>query len=78
MKTEMMLLIQTDGRPTLKLSEVAALLSIDPRTAQNKIYKRAMPFPMFKLGDSGDWVAHVSDVAKYIDDQRDAAMKAAA
>lgn len=73
MKTEMMLLIQTDGRPTLKLSEVAALLSIDPRTAQNKIYAHRMPFPMFKLGDSGDWVAHVSDVAKYIDDQREAA-----
>lgn len=73
MRTEMMLLIQTDGRPTLKLSEVAALLSIDPRTAQNKIYAHRMPFPMFKLGDSGDWVAHVSDVAKYIDDQREAA-----
>jgi hypothetical protein len=78
MKTEMMLLLQTDGRPTLKLSEVAALLSIDPRTAQNKIYSHRMPFPMFKLGDSGDWVAHVSDVAKYIDEQREAAMKAAA
>ena len=78
MKTEMMLLIQTDGRPTLNLSEVASMLSIDPRTAQNKIYGRRMPFPMFKLGDSGDWVAHVSDVAKYIDEQREAAMKAAA
>jgi hypothetical protein len=77
MRTEMMLLIQTDGRPTLKLSEVAALLSIDPRTAQNKIYAHRMPFPMFKLGDSGDWVAHVSDVAKYIDDQREAARVAA-
>lgn len=77
MRTEMMLLIQTDGRPTLKLCEVAALLSIDPRTAQNKIYAHRMPFPMFKLGDSGDWVAHVSDVAKYIDDQREAARAAA-
>lgn len=73
-----MLLLQTDGRPTMKLSEVAALMSIDPRTAQNKIYAHKMPFPMFKLGDSGDWVAHVSDVAKYIDDQREAAAKEAA
>lgn len=78
MKTELMLLLQTDGRPTMKLSEVAALMSIDPRTAQNKIYAHKMPFPMFKLGDSGDWVAHVSDVAKYIDDQREAAAKEAA
>jgi hypothetical protein len=57
---------------------MSALLSIDPRTAQNKIYKRSMPFPVFKLGDSGDWVAHISDVAQYIDSQREAAMKAAA
>ena len=78
MRTEMMLLIQTDGRPTLNLTEMSALLSIDPRTAQNKIYKRSMPFPVFKLGDSGDWVAHISDVAQYIDSQREAAMKAAA
>lgn len=78
MRTEMMLLIQTDGRPTLNLAEVSKLLSIEPRTAQNRIYAHRMPFPMFKLGDSGDWVAHVSDVAKYIDEQRDAALKAVA
>lgn len=78
MKTEMMLLLQTDGRPTLNLSEVAALLSLEPRSVQNKIYKHAMPFPVFKLGDSGDWMAHISDVARYIDEQRDAAMKEAA
>ncbi|MDM0041826.1 pyocin activator PrtN family protein [Variovorax sp. J22R193] len=72
----MMLLIQTDGRPTLNLSEVSALLSIEPRTAQNRIYAHRMPFPMFKLGDSGDWVAHISDVAAYIDSQREAARAA--
>lgn len=78
MKTEMMLLIQTDGRPTLNLGEIASLLSISPRTAQNKIYEHRLPFPVFKLGDSGDWVAHISDVAKYIDEKREEAMKAAA
>lgn len=78
MRTEMMLLLQTDGRPTMNLSEMSALLSLDPRSMQNKIYKRATPFPVFKLGDSGDWVAHISDVAQYIDDQREAAMKAVA
>lgn len=77
MKTELMLLMQTDGRPTLRLSEIAALLSIDPRTAQNRIYAKKMPFPVFKLGESGDWVAHISDVAQYIDDQREAAKAAA-
>lgn len=77
MKTELMLLMQTDGRPTLKLSEIASLLSIDPRTAQNRIYAKRMPFPVFKLGESGDWVAHISDVAEYIDSQREAAKAAA-
>lgn len=76
MKTELMLLIQTDGRPLMNLAEVSALLHIDPRTAQNKIYKRTMPFAMFKMGDSGDWVAHVSDVAQHIDEKRDEAVKA--
>lgn len=75
MKTEMMLLIQTDGRPTLNLSEMASLLNLGPRSLQNKIYKKATPFPVFKLGESGDWVAHISDVAQYIDNQRDAAAK---
>ena len=76
MRTEMMLLIQTDGRPTLNLSEVAQLLNLAPRSLQNKIYAQQLPFPMFKLGDSGDWSAHISDVAGYIDEQREAALKA--
>lgn len=75
MKTELMLLITTDGAPTMTVSQVAKLLNIDPRTAQNKIYKKTLPFPMFKLGDSGDWVAHISDVAGYIDTQRESAAK---
>ncbi|PZQ69588.1 MAG: pyocin activator protein PrtN [Variovorax paradoxus] len=73
MKTELMLLMQTDGRPTMNLSEIASLLSLDPRTVQNKIYAGRMPFPVFKLGESGDWVSHISDVAAYIDRQREAA-----
>lgn len=75
MKTELMLLLQTDGRPTMNLSEIAGLLNLDPRTVQNKIYAGRMPFPVFKLGVSGDWVAHISDVATYIDQQRAAASK---
>jgi Pyocin activator protein PrtN len=75
MKTELMLLLQTDGKPTMTLSQVSSLLSITPRSLQSRIYKRAIPFAMFKLADTGDWVAHVSDVAKHIDEQRDAAHK---
>lgn len=70
MKTEMMLLLMTDGRPILRLSEVADLLSLGARTVQNKIYKKDLPFPMFKLGESGEWVAYIPDVAAYIDAQR--------
>lgn len=75
MKTEMMLLIQTDGRPVLGIGDIAKLLSVSIRSVQNKIYKAALPFPTFKLADSGEWVAHVSDVAAYIDKERDTAAK---
>ncbi|MET3373734.1 putative DNA-binding transcriptional regulator AlpA [Variovorax boronicumulans] len=74
MKTEMMLLLMTDGRPVLRLSEVADLLSLGARTVQNKIYKKDLPFPMFKLEGSGDWVAYIPDVAAYIDAQRASAL----
>lgn len=76
MKTELMLLIQTDGRPTMNVSDLGALLNMTQRTVQNRIYKRTMPFPVFKLADSGEWVAHISDVAQHIDTQREEATKA--
>ena len=75
MKTELMLLIQTDGRPTLNVADMAQLLNVTQRSVQNRIYKHAMPFPVFKLADSGEWVAHVSDVAIHIDTQREEAAK---
>jgi hypothetical protein len=75
-KTEMMLLIQTDGKPTMNLAQLSALLNLTPRSLQNKIYKKDLPFPVFKFGEFGEWVAHVSDVATHIDTQRDAAAKA--
>ena len=75
MKTELMLLIQTEGRPVLNLADLANLLNLSQRSIQNKIYKKALPFPTFKLLGSGDWVAHVADVAAYIDGQRDEAVK---
>jgi hypothetical protein len=75
MKTELMLLIQTDGCPTMTVAEMSRLLNLSPRSVQNRIYKKDMPFPVFKLADSGEWVAHVSDVAAHIDTQRSEAQK---
>lgn len=76
MKTELMLLIQTDGCPTMTVADMGKLLNLTPRSVQNRIYKKDLPFPVFKLADSGEWVAHVSDVATHIDNQRDEAAKA--
>lgn len=72
MKTELMLLIKTDGDPTMPIDMVAKLLGIEVRTLENRIYAQTTPFTMFKLGTK--WVAHVTDVAKHIDDQREAAL----
>jgi hypothetical protein len=76
MKTELMLLIQTNGRPTMNVADISSLLNMTQRTVQNRIYKHTMPFPVFKLADSGEWVAHISDVATHIDTQREEATKA--
>lgn len=73
MKTELMLLIQTNGCPTMTVAAMSNLLNMTPRSVQNRIYAKTMPFPVFKLADSGEWVAHVSDVATHIDTQRKAA-----
>ncbi len=75
MKTELMLLIQTDGRPTMTVPDMSKLLNVTPRSVLNRIYKKDLPFPVFKLADSGEWVAHVSDVALHIDTQREEAAK---
>lgn len=76
MKTELMLLIQTNGRPTMSVADMGSLLNMTQRSVLNRIYKKAMPFPVFKLADSGEWVAHISDVATHIDNQREEAEKA--
>lgn len=72
MKTELALLL-TYSRPTMTDKEVADLMGIGVRTLENKIYAKECPIPMFKIGSN--WAAHITDVAKYIDDQRDAATK---
>jgi hypothetical protein len=72
MKTELALLLMTDGEPVMPLRRVAKLLGIGERTAQNKVYDNSLGMPAFKLG--ADWVVHVEDVARHIDAQRAAAM----
>jgi len=73
MKTYVALLIMTDGRPVMNLTELGKLLGREVRTLQNKVYNKTLPFPTFKL--DGEMVAHVEDVAAYIDAQRAAAIK---
>ena len=72
MKTELALLLTHDG-PTMTHEQVADLLGIGSRTLENRIYANECPVPMFKVGTK--WAAHISDVAAYIDKQRDDAKK---
>jgi hypothetical protein len=67
MKTELALLLQYE-KPTLSAAQVAELLDITERSLENQIYAERCPIPMFKMGSK--WVAHVADVAEYIDHQR--------
>lgn len=73
MKTELALLLTTDGAPVMPAAKVAKLLGIEERTLENQIYSKRCPIPMFKLGSK--FAAHVSDVATYIDQQRADALK---
>lgn len=73
MKTELYLLLQTDGRPIMNVGELASLLNLTPRSLQNQVYAGRCEIPTFKLG--GGLVAHVADVAKYIDGKRAEAVK---
>lgn len=75
MKTELMLLIQTDGNPLVSLKHMATLLNIGERSVLNKIYSHTMPFPVFQVAGSTAWSAHVQDVAKYIDELREKAQR---
>lgn len=74
MKTEMALLLMTDGKPMMTLQQLAELRGIDYRTAQNQVAARRHPIPVWK--DGVTYFAHVSDVARWIDEQREEALKA--
>lgn len=74
MRTLMALLIANEGRPTMTYKEFAKLRDKAPRTVLNEISARRAPVPMWKDGDN--WVCNVSDVAAWLDRERDAAIAA--
>jgi hypothetical protein len=71
MRTDLALLLLTDGEPTMPLTRVAKMMRISERTALNKVYDNTLGMPAFKLG--ADWVVHVSDLAAHIETKRDEA-----
>ena len=72
MKTELALLL-THDKPVMMIDEVADLFGLSGRTMENRYYAGNCPIPLFKIGSK--LAAHISDVAKYIDEQRADAMK---
>jgi hypothetical protein len=74
MKTDLYLLMLTEGRPIMTVEELAKLLGLNKRTLENRHYAHALSIPLFKLCGSALF-AHVADVASYIDGQRMAAME---
>ena len=64
-KTEYMLMSQTNGLPVMHTDGLAKLLNVTRRSLQNQIYSKRLPFPVFRIGT--EWVAHVSDVATWLD-----------
>ncbi len=74
-RTEIMLLLMTDGRPTLNVEEICGLLNVQRPSLMNRIYANKLPFAVFQIEGSAEWCAHVSDVAAHIDQQREEASK---
>ncbi len=68
MKTSLALLLMTDGRPVLRIPELARLVGKAEGTVRNRISAGTFAIPTFKLDRES--VAHVDDVANYIDELR--------
>lgn len=68
MKTSLCLLLMTDGRPVLRIPDLAKLVGKAEGTVRNRISAGVFAIPTFKL--DGESVAHVDDVANYIDELR--------
>lgn len=61
----------TGGAPVLTAAQFATLRNIKRVTLMNQIYARTCPVPMFR--DGSEWFAHVSDVAAWLDAEREKA-----
>ena len=70
----MALPIVMEGRPTMTYHELAKLRGKAPRTIQNEISAGLCPVPIWK--DGATWLCSVSDVADWLDRERDAAIDA--
>lgn len=73
MRTELALLMLTDGRPSMTLDELAKLRNIHPRTALNQIHAKRFQIPVWK--DGAGYFAHVGDVARWLDAKREQACR---
>jgi len=72
MKTDLYLLMLTEGRPIMSVDELAKLLGLNKRTLENRHYAQTLGIPLFKI-EGGTLFAHVADVAAHIESQRFAA-----
>jgi hypothetical protein len=72
LKTDLYLLMLTEGRPIMTVDELAKLLGLNKRTLENRHYAHTLGIPLFKI-EGGALYAHVADVAAHIEAQRAAA-----
>lgn len=70
MNTVFLLLAQYE-QPRLTLEQLAEMMDITFETARNQIYAGRFPIPTYK--DGGKTFADIRDVAKHLDEQREAA-----
>lgn len=73
MRTQFALLLLTEGSPTMTYRDFAKLRHKSPRTVQNEIYAKKNPVPFWR--DGGDHLCNVADVAVWLDEQREAAIR---
>lgn len=73
MRTQFALLLLTEGRPTMTHKEFAVLRHKSAKTVQNEIYAKKNPVPFWR--DGGDHLCNVADVAAWLDEQREAAIR---
>lgn len=57
--------------PTVKLEDIADhYFGVSPRTAQARVTAGRLPIPAFRINQKAPYLVHLSDLAQFIDDQR--------